>query len=540
MPAAGKDGEAGARGAHSSLHVKLSWLTFFRIFTITVLLGGTVVTGWGEPPEVARATAPLYTLGLLTYAASIVFGLFLRADRALGAVAYAQIVLDVVIATGVVSLTGGSESVFVFLYSLGIVNGSIVLFRRGAVAATLLSLAGYAALAVASGRVPSALVGFAHGGAFVATAALSSYLAELLRRTGERLEAREGDLAVITVLHEAIVQSVSTGILTVDAAGRITFVNRAGEQILGRPAVALVGAPAERLAIPLQPGAGREELELVNGRGERVILGYTVSPLVGPDGVPMGTAVIFRDLTRWRELEDAMKRTERLADLGELSAGLAHELRNPLASLTGAIELIRARQQSGSDDERLTGIVLREAERLNQLVSRFHEFSRPGTPARGEVELEALLRDTLRMFEHHPAAAPVHVEAALEPATVRGDPDQLRQVAWNLLVNAAEAAAGGEAPAVRVACGVDRGGAAAWFSISDSGPGISPEVAARLFTPFFTTKGQGSGLGLAIVHRIVDAHEGRVEVETAAGQGATFRVRLATPAAAPIAAAVPG
>jgi two-component system sensor histidine kinase PilS (NtrC family) len=531
--------DAGAPRPRSALHTKLSWLTFFRIFTVTVLLAGTVATSWQGSPELAQATAPLYTLALLTYAASIAFSLLLRANRALVVVAYAQMVLDAVIATGVVGLTGGSESVFVFLYSLGIVNGSILLFRRGAIAATALSLAGYAGLAVLIGRAPGFLVAFAHGGAFVATAALSSYLAELLRRTGERLEAREEDLANITALHEAIVQSVSTGILTADAAERITFVNRAGEQILGIAAGTVIGTPAERLAIPLHASAGREELEIVNGRGERVIVGYTVSPLIGPDGAPMGTALIFRDLTRWRELEEAMKRTERLADLGELSAGLAHELRNPLASLTGAIELIRARQQIGSEDERLTGIVLREAERLNELVSRFHEFSRPWTPVATEVELGELLRDTLRMFRHHPAAAGVRVEEALAPATVQGDPGQLRQVAWNLVMNAAEAAAGAADPVVRVTCAVDPGGQSAWFSVSDSGAGIAPEVAVRLFKPFFTTKGQGSGLGLAIVHRIVDAHEGRVEVETAPGQGATFRVRLAA-AGAPSRTTVPG
>jgi two-component system sensor histidine kinase PilS (NtrC family) len=540
MPSDGQATEAAAPASRSALHVKLTWLTFFRIITVTALLGGTVVTGWGASADLVRATAPLYTLALLTYVASIAFSVLLRANRALVAVAYAQMILDAAIATGAVGLTGGSDSVFVFLYSLGIVNGSILLFRRGAVAATLLSLAGYAGLALTTGRVPTPLVAFAHGGAFVATAALSSYLAELLRRTGERLQAREGDLAAITALHEAIVQSVSTGILTADAKERITFVNRAGESILGLSGEELLGCPIGRISIPLHPGAGREEIEILNGRGQRLIIGYTVSPLVGPGGADMGTALIFRDLTRWRELEEAMKRTERLADLGELSAGLAHELRNPLASLTGAIELIRARQPDGSEDERLTGIVLREAERLNQLVSRFHEFSRPGTPVRREVDLAALLQDTLRMFSLHPAAAPVRLEEALEPAVVLGDPDQLRQVAWNLVTNAAEAAAGSAAPVVRVSCGVDPGGEAAWFSVTDSGPGISPEVAARLFKPFFTTKGKGSGLGLAIVHRIVDAHEGRVDVETAPGQGATFRVRLATPSARPAAVALPG
>jgi two-component system sensor histidine kinase PilS (NtrC family) len=530
---------ARAGGSRAPLAVKLTWLTFFRLVNVTVLLVGTVLTTWTLPGDPSRLTRPLYVLVIFTYAASLAFALALRAGVAMTAVAYAQIVLDVCDAAGLVALTGGADSVFVFLFSLAIVNGSILLFRRGAVAATLLSFVGYAAVTFAAGRPPDALAGFAHAGAFVATAALSSFLAEQLRRTGERLVAREGDLAAITGLHEAIVQSVSSGIIGVDQGGRITFANRAAEQILGVSAEALLGAPHERTGIALAGmalagGRDRDETYVTNARGDRLLVGYTLSPIVDGGGARRGTAVIFQDLTRLREMEDAMKRSERLADLGELSAGLAHELRNPLASLTGAIELIRGRLPGGSDDRRLTDIVLREAARLEQLVSRFHEFGRPAPPVHREVALEDLVRDTARMFSHHPSAAAVRVEEDVAPARALGDPDQLRQVAWNLLVNAVEAVtAAGAEPVVRLACGTGPAGWV-WFEVEDHGPGIPAGDVDRLFTPFFTTKAQGSGLGLAIVQRIVDAHDGLVELDTEPGRGTTLRVRV--PAAAPVTA----
>jgi two-component system, NtrC family, sensor histidine kinase PilS len=516
---------ATARTDRSPLHRKLSWLTFFRLVMVTVLLGGTAITTWDEPGEVVRGAAPLYGLVVGIYLASLGLAVLLRAGRGELLIAYAQIALDVAVAATVVTMTGHAESVFVFLFLLGIVNGSILLFRRGAVAATLLAIGVYGPIALLGPRPASALTFYVHVGAFLATAALASYLAELLRRTGERLEEREEDLAAITALHEAIVQSVPSGIVTVDESGRVTFANRAAETILGVPAASLAGQPDARVPFPFQADSGRDETSFSNARGDRLRVGYTVSRLVGRGGERLGSAVIFQDLTRLREMEDAMKRSERLADLGELAAGLAHELRNPLASMTGSIELIRSRQPTGSDDEKLTDIVLREAERLNVLVTRFLDFSRPAPPRRIAVDLGVLLRDTVAVFQHHPAAAAVRLEQALEPAVAAADPDQLRQVAWNLVLNAAEAMSEQQGGTLRIASGAGPDGTAV-FTVADSGPGIPEADRCRLFQPFFTTKRRGSGLGLAIVHRVIDAHGGAIEVETAPGRGTAVRVRL--------------
>ncbi|MBK9516511.1 MAG: PAS domain-containing protein [Anaeromyxobacter sp.] len=523
--------ETAGAPADPALHKKLVWLTFFRLVSVTVLLVGTVAVSWNVAEEKASFTGPLYGLVIGTYLAALASAWWLRLGRALRPLAYAQIAFDVATAAAVVGFTGWAESVFVFMFSLAIVNGAILLYRRGALIALLLALLTYLGLelllARAAGAPPWPLL-FVHAGAFAATAALAGYLAEQLRHTGERLAERESDLAAITALHESIVQSVTSGLVTLDVAGRVTFLNRAGEQIMGLGRREVVGQPAARWFAAFRTDTARGETDLVAAGGAALRLGYSTFPLLGRSGRALGTAVIFQDLTELRAMEVRLGRSERLADLGQLAAGLAHELRNPLASMMGSVELLRA-SSLGEDDRRLLDIVLREGGRLAQLVTEFLAFARPTPPRREPVDLAALAAETLEAFTFDPAAAGLELARRLEPATTRGDADQLRQVLWNLLVNAAQAlgagSAGGGRGRIEVACGPAPGGGAL-LSVADDGPGIDPEDRPRLFTPFFTTKPEGTGLGLATIHRIVDAHGGAVAVEGEPGRGARFTVRL--------------
>lgn len=400
-----------------ALHRKLVWLTFFRVVLVAVLLGGTAIVGWGETPEVLEQLTPLFILAGAVFGATVLLGAALLGRRWDRLVAHAQIVLDVGLATAVVAMTGRSESVFLFLYSLAVVNAAILLFRRGALEAGLLSIAGYLganARTFGAPEVPPVTL-FTHGAAFAATAALASYLAEQLRSTGTRL----------------------------------------------------------------------------------------------------------------REVEDAYERSRRLADLGTLAAGLAHEIRNPLASMTGSIELLRGCVGAGEDERRLMEIVLREAERLNGLVSQFLAFARPAQPQRRHTNLASLLDETLAVFRNDPQAAGVKLDASLGPAFAHCDPDQLRQVAWNLLANAAQAVAarhpaGGGTIHVRTR----QAGRDAVVEFEDDGAGMDEEELGRIFLPFFTTKPGGTGLGLATVQRIVDAHGGSVRVASAKGKGSRFTITL--------------
>jgi len=529
--------EAAGPAPDTSLHRKLVWLTFFRLMLVTVLLGGTAVVSWRTGEEADRVTNPLYGLVIATYAVSLASAWWLRLGGRLTLLAYLQVVLDVAAAAAVVALTGWAESVFIFMFLLAVVTGAILLYRRGAVTALGLALVAYLGLqlglAPRGAAVPASLL-FVHAGAFVATAALAGYLSEQLRRTGERLAERESDLAAITALHESIVQSVTSGLLTLDAAGRVTFLNRAGELLTGLTVAEVVGRPAAERFGAFLTGAARAETPFEAGGGRRLHLGYSTFPLHTTGGVQLGQAVIFQDLTELRAMEERVERSERLADLGAVAAGLAHELRNPLASMMGSVELLRQSAGMAGDDLRLTGIVLREAGRLDELVTQFLAFARPAEPRRLPTDLAAVASETLAVFAHDPTAASVELHSRLQPAPALADPDQLRQVLWNLLRNAAQAVAspGAGGRGVRVATRVEPGGAAV-LSVEDDGPGIAPADLERLFLPFFSTKRHGTGLGLATVHRIVDAHGGTVGAESEAGAGARFTVRLPPPPAAP-------
>jgi two-component system sensor histidine kinase PilS (NtrC family) len=516
------------------LRRKLGWVVAFRLVLVTVLLGGTAA--WqvrtGAPAPLADA---LNRIVLTTLAASLAFGLWLRSGRALAALAWAQIAGDVALATAVVSITGWTDSVFVSMYSLAIVEGGILLFQRGAIGALAVSLLAYGPLTlVAAPARPALLTLFAHAGAFVATAALASYLSEQVRRTGERLAERELDLAAITALHESIVQSVASGLLTLDARGRVTFLNRAGEQITGLTFEEVRGSPSERWFAAFQGQAGRDETDFVNTRGERLRLGYSLFPLRGREGEEIGRAVIFQDLTALRAMEERVQRSERLAEMGSVAAGLAHELRNPIASMSGSVELLRAGLDPAGQDARLMDIVLREATRLNQLVTRFLEYARPAEPRRATADLARIAADTLDVFANDPAAARLRVSRELRPTPVVCDADQMRQVMWNLLVNAAQAAqaAGRDRVGVTVRCAPEPGGGAR-LEVEDDGPGVALQDVPRLFTPFFTTKERGTGLGLATVQRVVDAHQGTVAAAPGAAGGARFTVRLPPPGPGP-------
>ena len=518
MPAAARD---------PALYRKLFWLALFRVLTITVLLGGTAMVSWDTRGEAERLLAPVYGIIIVSYLASIGFALALRRRVGLVPTAYGQIVLDVGVSAGLVAVTGRSESIFVFLFSLAVVNASILLYRAGALTAIALSIPAYLAVTVAQRPFPAATV-FAHAGAFVATAILSAYLAEQLRSTGEQLAARESDLEALTAVHTAVVQSMTGGLLTLDPGGRVTFLNRAGEQMTGIPLETVRGRPAREAFPMFGSRVARDEVELLNPRGERLQLGYSSFPLMDRAGELMGTAVTFQDLTQLRAMEETVKRAERLADLGRLAAGLAHELRNPMASMCGSIELLR--EQGGVEERRLIDIALREAERLNVLVTEFLRFARPPPLHRERVDLSVLIGETLEVFAQDPVASAVRVERDLRPTVLQCDPAQIRQVVWNLLLNAAQALADRPDRRIRVENRTVDGGAVT-LSVQDNGPGVPREELSRIFLPFHTTKPGGTGLGLATVQRIVDAHQGRITVESTPGVGTSFGVRL--PVAAP-------
>jgi two-component system sensor histidine kinase PilS (NtrC family) len=368
-----------------------------------------------------------------------------------------------------------------------------------------------------------------------AVAFLAATLGGQLARAGQILQRQEAATLDLAALNDDIIRCLSSGLLTVDRQGRVLTINEAAGEILGLEPSAATGRPIRDLVPELQPMLAkledastvrRGEILARRAQGERA-LGVSISPLTNHLGEPLGRIVNFQDLTELRRMEEQVKRGERLAAIGGLAAGIAHEIRNPLASISGSIELLRSAPQVEAENRALMEIVLREVDRLNTLVTELIDYAKPRAPLPVSIDANAAIKETVRVFAQDRSGPPVSVrfeELAGKAPTVHADPAQLRQVIWNLLRNAAESMPdGGE---VVVTLGSDDD----WCTIGvrDHGVGIPREDQDRIFEPFYTTKARGSGLGLAIIHRIVSAHGGVISLSSAVGEGTTVTVRLPT------------
>ena len=529
---------------------KLLLLTGLRLLVGTALLIATAILtlnpGTETFPRVVEAL--LYAIIGSIYLGSLVSVWFLRSRKHLAFVAHGQIAGDVIAASGLVFLTGGAESVFTILYPLAIVNGAIGLGRRGALLGALLSAAAFCLVAIgldqgmllqplafadrAQLSAPRlALTLPANLSAFLLTAMLAAHLAEALQGARKELAQRETELKGLEALHESILHSAQSGILTIDGEGRVLHVNSYAAELTGFRTRDLRGEPLSarfpELAAAVT-GTGRGETSLSREGADPRIVSFAASPLLGYPG----HVIVLQDLTDLRRMEEAVRRADRLAALGKLAAGLAHEIRNPLASMCGSIALLGKSAGLADKERRLMQIVSREGERLEALVTDFLAFARPSQPQLASVQLARVVEETLAVFGQDPAAQGLEISVDVaDTRPVRADAGQLRQVFWNLLSNAADAMGGSGKVLVRI-----RGTAnAAILEVEDFGPGIASEDQLRIFDPFFTTKEKGTGLGLAIVHRIVDAHYGELSVDSLQGRGATFRVVL--PAASALGAA---
>jgi two-component system sensor histidine kinase PilS (NtrC family) len=376
-------------------------------------------------------------------------------------------------------------------------------------------------------------------GACLGIGVLSAFLGEQLAQSGERLAVQRVRAADLAILKEYIIRSLSSGLLTVDRDGAVMTVNQAASEILSLDADAIIGQPVTAVLPALSPILAElgERQTLRRGEiraarnGRELALGVSVTPLMDHRGEAIGRILNFQDLTELRRMEAQVKRAERLAVVGGVAAAVAHEIRNPLASISGSIELLRSAPQVGDENRQLMDIVVREVDRLNGLLGDLLDYARPREKVAMRIELGGVIDETVRVFAQDRTFAGVKVRPVLDPdATTRpvqADPAQLRQVVWNLLRNAAEAMPDGGEVRIELA---DAGGWAE-LRVIDEGVGIAPEDQEHLFEPFYTTKAGGSGLGLATVHRVVSEHGGTIGVTSSVGKGTTVTVRLPRPPA---------
>jgi two-component system sensor histidine kinase PilS (NtrC family) len=525
---------------------RVARLLLLRTLVVTVVLGLSL---WLDAKSEARVRNAVWLQSMIiaaTYVSSIVFGVMLRRGGAPSRVARPMLANDLVLTSALVYVTGGALSPYTFLFSLTIVTAGALLYRRGATVVTIFALGALVLISLLAWvhAVPLPLpanvtpwtqtgvqlarsLGI-HVATMIGVGALSFIFGDQLQRGAETLATTQRAAADLLSLHQDIVRSLSSGLITLTPEGKVLTANEAAAEILKTDDAGLAGRSVEDvmpgLSALLDDAGGGELRRADLAVPGDLVVGVTVSPLRDVHDEVIGRVVNFQDLTELKRLELHARRAERLATVGQLAAGIAHEIRNPLAAISGSIELLRLSPQGSDDDRALMAIVNREIQRLNMLIGDLLDYTNPRPKQPVDFDLAVLVDEIVQVARADSAFAEVELAIELErPVPVHADPAKLRQVLWNLLRNAAEA--GGKH--VRVDARPLAGGAR--IVVADDGPGIGKDVLARIFDPFFTTKPKGSGLGLATSHAVIAEHGGRIDVETAVGKGTKMVVSLPRP-----------
>jgi two-component system sensor histidine kinase PilS (NtrC family) len=516
---------------------RLKALISFRALFVTLLLGSSYLF----KIEYFYAHARAISLFIISqYFLTIVYSLLIGRLSNLFLFTYVQLILDVLSEICLIYITGGIESWFSFMLILTVLSSSIILNKKaGFVTASLgsilygalLDLQFYKLLPLPyDSSIPEKefLYNiFIHILALYVTAYLSGYLSSSLERTEQELAEKDSHLKDLEFFNIKVIESLPSGLFTTGMDGNVLIFNRAAEKISGVRREAVIGSKIEKampfLTFPFLEGRREGILEQGGGRGRKII-GITVTDLIDLSGRQTGFIGVFQDLTQIKQLEAEIKEKEKWATIGELSMNIAHEIRNPLASMRGSIEMLREDKIPSRHKDQLMSIALNEMERLNDIISDFLTYSSSRPPDLKEIDLHLLLDETLSLLENiEQNKGNISIKREFEGSlSVVADPQKIRQVFWNLGVNAIEAMKdGGE---LEVSTSSDPRSVRIVFS--DTGTGIDPSHAERIFYPFFTTKDKGTGLGLSIAYRIIEEHNGRLSVKSISGIKTVFEIIL--------------
>jgi two-component system sensor histidine kinase PilS (NtrC family) len=541
-----------------NLRSRLSTLIAVRVVVGTVLLGSAILVQLSRPGSFLLD--PFFFLIGLTYALSVLYLGSLRYVDRYPWLADAQLGADAILVSAFIEVTGGITSYFSSLYLLPIMAASTVRFRRGALQVATLSAILYLALVTAQYLEPTALFPASWQAlghlelpsqrfaqytvainlfGFFAVALLSGSLAENLRSAGARLERASTQIADLRAFNQYVIDSMLSGLVTADMNGRILTFNRAASTITGLPSGEAIGRDiTELLQLPAHfrgrlqalgnTRSQRSDHQYRSPDGRLLEIGLTVTTLSLPDG-RSGYLFTFQDVTDVRRFERGARMQQRLAAVGEMAAGIAHEIRNPLASMSGSIQVLREELPLTDEQAQLMDIVLRESERLNDTIKSFLAYARPQRVTLTRLDIRRVVQDTATLLRNSSDVREEHVVAVdlpSEPVWFDADENQLRQILWNLATNGLRAMPSGGR--LDMSAKVEQQGDVdeLTITIADEGCGIPASELDQLFQPFRSSFDKGTGLGLAIVHRIVTDYNGSIQVSSTVGNGTTVRVRL--------------
>jgi two-component system sensor histidine kinase PilS (NtrC family) len=539
------------RGQTGDLGRRLLWLIAVRV--VILFLGLNLARPLGILPD--RLGSIPFLPFFNTFSVTMAFGylaLWWRGRRPVLQL-YLQIAVDLGTATVLVAHTRGSESPFVSFYLLIIIYCGLTLGRNGGLIGASLSTilhAGVIALSrlgwISLAGMPTELNTLTfrislHALGFFSIAFLGADLSRRLRVMQLELAQKIDSLERLQRLTQHIVSSIRSGLITTDLSGNIILFNRTAQELTETPRSQALGFPIRtvigeglwskvdnadlfRDAHPL-----RHEEWIAMPSGTRRFLGYSVSPLLDHKRKLIGYIVSFQDLTEIKRLEEEIRLKDRMAAVGQMAAGIAHEIRNPLAAMRGSVEILRSHVSLSEADERLLEIMIRESDRLNKFVEEFLAFAKPSRCARKPLDLVALLHDSVTLLKNSPEVRDKHaVELRLDDPQIpmTGDADKLKQVFWNLSQNALRAMPAGGSLIIAARATADRGGEVVF---QDSGGGMTEEEKAHLFQPFHSGFAGGTGLGLSIIFQIVEEHLGKIHFDSEKGRGTTVTLTFPCP-----------
>jgi two-component system sensor histidine kinase PilS (NtrC family) len=525
----------------------LRWLYTGRLVVATAIFVAAL-TQWFSPDGSPFETL-VATIALLLALAMTALGLWwveLRGRAPQRTFLYIQVLFDVLLVTAAVHVTGGPASPFPPLYILVITAGALLLPLPGGMLIGALASMLFFADVVFMHPIEPALQDFLRIGLFCVMAVAMAAVGDRLRRTGTALGVKESELRQLRLETGDILDGIDTALVTVDGAGRLMYMNTAAVKLLGigsddievRPVLEDLersapglGRLMRRTAATRMP-VGRFEIRINTPEGARYLSVRTT--VLDRDGDPSVTAVI-QDISEGRQIDELIHRAERLEAVAALGASLAHEIKNPLASIRSAAEQLGGSRLRAEDRDKLHGLVVAESERLNRLLTEFMEFSRFDAQKWSSVDLGRVAGDAIDLVRRHPDRGDdlrIDFAAPEVPVVVDGDHDLLHRAVFNLVLNAVQHTG----PAGVVTVEVDRPNGDIPHSVQlpepvrlrvrDTGPGVREEDIPRMFDPFFTRRSGGTGLGLALVHRAVEAHRGAILVDSPAGAGACFTIYL--------------